>query len=103
MLEKVPLESLAEKLHYYNKNIEDLYFSKTDSNYIYTSLRSREDVAELLLDEVKPHENFVLGSGKGDYGEAVFYLFLCAILLDVAKDIRPQRVKERFFKSLLAE
>lgn len=91
-------KALAEKLHFYFIDIENLYFPKTDPNYIYASPRTREDVAELLLYEMRTHENFILASVKGDYGEDIYSFFQYAILLDVPKNIRLQRVKERSFQ-----
>lgn len=89
---------LAEKLHFHFIDIENLYFPKTNSNYIYASPRTREDVAERLLCEIRTHENFILASVKGDYGEELYSLFQHVILLDVPRDIRLQRVKERSFQ-----
>ena len=89
---------LAEKLHFHFIDIENLYFPKTNSNYIYASPRTREDVAERLLCEIRTHENFILASVKGDYGEDISSFFQYAVLLDVPKDIRLQRVKERSFQ-----
>ncbi len=91
-------KALAEKLHFYFIDIENLYFPKTDPNYIYASPRTREEVEKLLLHELKTHGKFILSSVKGDYGEAVCSFFQYAILLDVPKDIRLQRVKTRSFQ-----
>ncbi len=91
-------KTLAEKLHFYFIDIENLYFPKTNPNYIYSSPRTREDVAERLLCEIRTHENFILASVKGDYGEELYSFFQCAILLDVPRDIRLQRVKDRSFQ-----
>lgn len=91
-------KTLAEKLHFHFIDIENLYFPKTNPNYIYSSPRTREDVAERLLCEIRTHENFILASVKGDYGEELYSFFQCAILLDVPRDIRLQRVKDRSFQ-----
>ncbi len=89
---------LAEKLNFYFIDIEDLYFPKTDPNYMYASPRTREEVETILLHEMKTHENFILASVKGDYGEDIYSLIQSAILLDVPKSIRMQRVKKRSFQ-----
>lgn len=91
-------KALAEKLNSYFIDSEDLYFPKTDSNYTYASPRTRKEVEELLLQEIKTHENFVFASVKGDYGEAVCPFFQYAILMDVPKDIRMKWVKNRSFQ-----
>lgn len=89
---------LAEKLHFYFIDIENLYFPKIDPDYIYATPRTREEVEKLLLHEMKTHENFILASVKGDYGEDIYSFFQYVILLDVSKDIRLQRVKKRSFQ-----
>lgn len=91
-------KALAEKLHFYFIDIENLYFPKTDPNYIYASPRTREEVEKLLFDEVKAHENFILASVKGDYGEHIYPFFQYVVLIDVVKDIRIQRVRNRSFQ-----
>lgn len=93
-------KALAEKLHFHFIDNEDLYFPKTDANYIYSSPRSREEVEKLLWDEIRAHENFVFTSVKGDYGDSIFPFFQYAILIEVPRDIRIQRVKNRSFQKL---
>ena len=46
---------------------------------------------------MKAHRDFVFASVKGDYGENICPFFQYAVLIDVPKDIRLQRVKERSF------
>jgi len=89
---------LAEKLDFHFIDNEDLYFPKTDPNYIYSSPRPREEVERLLFNEIKAHENFVFASVKGDYGEHIYPFFQYAVLIDVEKDIRIQRVRNRSFQ-----
>ena len=91
-------KALAEKMHFHFIDIENLYFPKTNPNYMYASPRTREEVKKILLHEMKMHENFILSSVKGDYGKDIYSFFQCAILIDVPRDIRLQRVKERSFQ-----
>lgn len=91
-------KALARELNFYFIDNEDLFFPKTDPDYIYASPRSKEEVEKLLLSEVKGHENFVFASVIGDYGEAVYPYFQYAVLIDVPKDVRIQRVKNRSFQ-----
>ncbi len=91
-------KALAEKLDFHFIDNEDLYFPKTTPNYIYSSPRTREEVEKLLFSEIKAHENFVFASVKGDYGEHIYPFFQYAVLIDVAKDIRIQRVRNRSFQ-----
>lgn len=91
-------KALAEKLHFYFIDNEDLYFPKTDPVYIYAAPRTREEVEKFLLNEIKAHESFVFASVKGDYGESTDSFFQYAVLIDVPKDIRIERVKNRSFQ-----
>lgn len=91
-------KALAERLQFYFIDNEDLYFPKTDPDYVYASPRTRNEVEKLLLQEMEKHENFVFASVKGDYGDAVYPFFRYAVLIDVPKDIRIQRVKNRSFE-----
>ena len=91
-------KALAEKLHFHFIDIENLYFPKTNPNYIYASPRTRKEVEKLFLHEIKTHKDFILASVKGDYGEDIYSLIQYAILLDVPKNIRLKRVKKRSFQ-----
>lgn len=91
-------KALAKELGFHFIDNEDLYFPKTSPRYLYDSPRTREEVEQLLLREIKTHENFVFTSVKGDYGEAVLPFFRYAVLLHVPRELRLQRVKNRSFQ-----
>lgn len=91
-------KKLAENLGFHFIDNEELFFSKTDSQYIYANPRPRKEVEKLLLEEVKTHENFVFAAVKGDYGEKILPFFQYAVLIDVPKNIRIQRVRNRSFQ-----
>ena len=90
--------ALAKELQFHFMDNEELYFPKEDPQYLYASPRSHEEVERLLLREIKAHENFVFASVKGDYGEAVYPFFRYAVLIEVPKELRMQRVRERSFQ-----
>lgn len=92
------VKELAKELQFHFIDNEDLYFSRTDPDYIYASPRTREEVEKLLWSEIRAHENFVFTSVKGDYGETIYPFFQYAVLIDVPKAIRIQRVKNRSFQ-----
>ncbi len=89
--------ALSDRLGFHFMDIENLYFPKTDPSYQYASPRTRREVEQLLWEEVRAHENFVLASVKGDYGERLYPYFTCAVLIEVPKEVRMQRVRERSF------
>ena len=93
-------KALSEKLGFRFIDNENLYFPKTNPNYIYASPRSRDEVERLLMDEVRTHKNFVFAAVKGDYGKDIVPLYHYAVLIDVPKEIRMQRVRNRAFQQL---
>lgn len=88
---------LAERLHFYFIDNEDLYFPKTDPDYLYASPRTKNEVEKILLNEIKEHKNFVYASVKEDC-EVVYPFFQYAVLIDVPKDVRIKRVKNRSYE-----
>ena len=90
--------ALAEKIAYHFIDIEDLYFTRTSEESPYTNARSREEVIELLLNEVQINKNFVFATVKGDYGNDISQFYKCVVLIRVPKDIRMQRVRNRSFQ-----
>lgn len=104
-------KALAAKLDFHFIDNEDLYFPKTDPNYMYASERSREEVEVLLGDEIKAHENFIFVSVKGDYKIveeglakeksgcfAVDGINWQVVLIEIPRDIRLKRVRDRSFQ-----
>lgn len=91
-------KALAKKLHFYFIDNEELYFPKTNPNYIYASPRTRKEVEQLLFSEIKEHENFIFASVKGDYGKVSDPFFQYVVLIHAPRDIRIQRVKNRSFQ-----
>ena len=89
--------ALAEKLGYKFIDNENLYFPKTDPQNPYASSRTREEVEALLLREIGENENFVFTSVKGDYGEAVQKRFDYAVLMELPREARLRRVRQRSF------
>lgn len=92
-------KALAEKLNYIFIDAEDLHFPKANKNYIYDSPLTKEEVKKLLLSKINNNNNFVLASVKGDYGEDIYPLFQYVVLINVPKDIRIKRVKDRSYQN----
>lgn len=86
---------LATELGWTFRDIEEYYFPIKNSDYNYLEARTKEEVSELLLVDMKKYDNFVLASVKGEFGLEVTKLFTCAILIEVPKEIRMDRVKDR--------
>ena len=89
---------LAERLGWQFIDNEDLYFPKTDDRYIYASPRGKEEVIRLLEEKIEKDRRFVFAAVKGDYGEKLLSLLDCVIVIDVPREIRLARVRERSFR-----
>lgn len=90
--------ALAQRLGFYFIDNEDLYFPKTDPGYLYAVSRTQEEVEKLLLQEIKTHENFVFAAVHGNYGEDIYTFFRYAVLLEVPREIRMERIRSRSFR-----
>ena len=91
-------KALADKLNYRFIDNEDLYFPKTDPNYLYAVERTREEVEKLLFEEIEKYKNFVFTSVRGNYGDPKHPFFQYAVLVEVPRELRLQRVKKRSFQ-----
>lgn len=92
-------KALAEALRFYFIDSEELYFPKESPCDTYSFPRTHEEAKELLLYKVKAHENFVFSAVKGNYGEKITSLYRYAVLIEVPKEIRMERVKNRSFET----
>lgn len=90
-------KELAKRLGFYFIDNEDLYFPKTDPDYIYAAPRTRKEAEKILINKAKEHENFVYAAVKSDC-KAIYPFLRYAVLIDVSRDIRMQRVKNRSFE-----
>lgn len=90
--------ALAERLQFHFIDNEDLFFPKSDPNYLYSSPRTHEEAKLLLLDEIKAHESFVFAAVKGDFGEWLYPYFSYAVLIEAPREIRIERVKNRSYQ-----
>lgn len=87
--------ALAEHLDWRFIDNEDLYFPKTDPGYLFAHQRTQEEVERLLLEEVQRDDRFVFAAVKGNYGEAVLPYYRAAVLVEVPRELRLQRVQQR--------
>lgn len=85
----------AEQLGWRFIDNEDLYFPKADPEHPFAVQRSRAEVERLLLDAVTRDDHFVFAAVHGDYGEAAMAHYRAAVLLEVPRDVRLARVRQR--------
>ena len=86
---------LAEKLGYRFIDNEDLYFPKDDPSYLYSGPRSEEEVVRHLEELIEEDRRFVFAAVKGNYGDNLPAYLDHVILIEVPKEIRSRRVRER--------
>ena len=86
---------LAGRLDWTFIDNEDLYFPKTDRTYAYSSPRGKAEVIRLLEERIEPDRRFVFAAVKGDYGDKLLSLLDCIVVIDVPREARLARVRER--------
>ena len=89
--------ALADRLSWRFIDNEDLYFPKADPVHPYATERSQDEVEQLLLTEVQRDARFVFAAVRGNYGEAVLPHYQAAVLVEVPREIRLQRVWRRSY------
>ena len=90
--------ALAERIGFYFIDNENLYFSRTNTNEPYMNPKSREDVERLLAEEINKHPDFVFTAVKGDYGKENTSMYDYIVMIEVPKNVRSQRVRNRSFQ-----
>lgn len=91
-------KALAERIGFHFIDNEYLYFSRQNAEEAYANPKSRAEVEMLLMDEVSKHPDFVFSAVKGDYGIDIVPMYNYVIVIDVPKEIRIQRVRNRSFQ-----
>lgn len=84
---------LAKHLSYQFIDAEDLYFPKDDQSYAFSNPRSEEEVIRILNEQIK--RNFIFAAVKGNYGEKLTSQLDFAVIVEVPKKIRLERIRKR--------
>ena len=87
--------ALAETLGWRFIDNEDLYFPKADPEEPFAVVRTQEEVTALLLAEVQRDDRFVFASVRGNHGAAVLPYYKAAVLVEVPRDVRLARIRQR--------
>jgi len=88
---------LADRMGYEFIDNEDLFFPKTDPSYTFSSPRSEEEVIRLLEDKISGNNRFIFAAVKGNYGDRLVTLLDYIVLIEVPKQIRSNRVRDRSY------
>lgn len=89
--------ALADKLGFYFIDNEHLFFDRSSNDEPYTNPRSHEDAIELLMANVLNNPDFVFAAVKGDYGKDIIPLYNYVIVIEVPKEMRLERVRNRSY------
>ncbi len=89
---------LADRRGYEFRDNEDLYFPKTDPSYMFSGPRSEEEAVRILEERISRNNRFVLAAVKGDYGDKLIASLDHIVLIEVPKQIRSRRVRERSYQ-----
>ncbi len=90
--------ALAERIGFHFIDNENLYFSRTNIDEPYKNPKSRADVERLLMEEVGRHPDFVFAAVKGDYGKDIIPMYDYIVMMEVPKNVRARRVRNRSFQ-----
>ena len=89
---------LADRMGYEFIDNEDLFFPKTDPSYTFSSPRSEEEVIRLLEEKISGNNRFIFAAVKGNYGDRLIASLDYIVVIEVPKQIRINRVRERSYQ-----
>ena len=89
---------LADRMEYKFIDNEDLFFPKTDPSYMFSNPRSKEEVIRLLEKRISENNRFIFAAVKGDYGDRLIASLGYIVLIEVPKQIRNRRVRDRSYQ-----
>lgn len=92
---------LAQLLNYKYMDIEDYHFIKSEIPY--TKERSRDECINLMLNDIKKHEYFVISAVTGDFGDEIVSMYDFGIFITTPLETRIERVKKRSIKNMEIE
>lgn len=90
-------KALADKLGFHFIDNEQLFFSRSSSDEPYVDPRPHDEAINILMNEVRDNPDFVFAAVKGDYGREILPLYTHVVLIEVPKDIRMQRIRNRSY------
>ena len=90
--------ALADQIGFHFIDSERLYFAESQANAPYANSRPQEKVERLLREEVAQHPNFVFATVKGNYGQDLLSRYTYVVVMEVPKEIRAKRLRERSFQ-----
>lgn len=87
-------KALSQKTNFRHLDTEDFYFDKSNGNP-YSASRTRDQVEDILFEEIQKHPQFIFTAVNGDFGKRITPAYKLVIYLAVPLDERMRRVKQR--------
>ena len=89
---------LADRMGYEFIDYEDLFFPKADPLYMFSNPRSEEEAVRLLEEKISKNDRFIFAAVRGNYGDKLIAALDRIILIEVPKQIRSRRVRDRSYQ-----
>lgn len=89
---------LADRMGYEFIDNEDLFFPKADPSYTFSGPRGEEEVIRLLEERVSANSRFIFAAVRGNYGKKLIASLDHIVLIEVPKQIRSRRVRDRSYQ-----
>lgn len=84
---------LAKRLRCKHMDVEDYYFPPAEIPFSVS--RTRDEVRQMMLEEINKHSSYVLSSVSCDWGEEIMDTFGLAVLLSAPPEVRLERIRRR--------
>ena len=89
---------LADRMGFEFIDNEDLFFPKADPSYTFSGPRSKEEAIRLLEEKISANNRFIFAAVRGNYGSRLIASLDHIVLIEVPKEIRVRRVRERSYQ-----
>ena len=89
---------LADRIGYEFIDNEDLFFPKADPSYTFSGPRGEEEVIRLLEERISANNRFIFAAVRGNYGDKLISLLDHIVLIEVPKQVRSRRVRDRSYQ-----
>lgn len=86
---------LAQLLNYKRMDVEDYYFPASEIPF--SVHRTKEEVQQLMWDDICTYGNYVLSSVNCDWDEQIVGTLRLAVFLSAPLEVRLTRIKQREF------
>ena len=89
---------LADRMGFEFIDNEDLFFPKADPSYTFSGPRSKEEAIRLMEEKISANNRFIFAAVRGNYGGRLIASLDHIVLIEVPKEIRVRRVRERSYQ-----